>query len=239
MKTEEEKATVSEVSAGTSARRRFIRGAAAAPVLLVSGRSALACNPGTDKCALSPMAWMSFHPQSENVGVKISHEVGCNFLGLSPGFWKPNKSGRTFQSPTGNATTWPTGVAPFQELVWHRKKKDGTIIEVRKAWDPSKGLTYSNLPYNDPLDPTKDAGWDTGSKLPFYSTKSISRILIDEPGTVLWHLCAAYLNAKTWPSTYALTEEEISNLYHSRRLVAGGRELSNHEINEFLDQTWT
>lgn len=65
-------------------RRRLIQGVGAAPILMVSGRSALACNPDTDKCALSPMAWMSVHPNNKTATVQLSHSVGCNFLGRSP-----------------------------------------------------------------------------------------------------------------------------------------------------------
>ncbi|MBS1139974.1 MAG: hypothetical protein H6R13_1427 [Proteobacteria bacterium] len=68
-------------------RRRLIQGASVAPVLLVSGRSALACNPDTDKCGLSPMAWISAHPNKGQAAINVSHAVGCNSLGKNPNYW--------------------------------------------------------------------------------------------------------------------------------------------------------
>lgn len=215
-------------------RRKFVRGAAAAPVLLVSGRSALACRPDVDKCGLSPMAWLSAHPTATGT-VTVSHEVGCNDLGVSPGNWKPNQNGRTFQ------ISWPSGVNPFTKLTWHYKTSTGAIKTQTRVWYPSNWMNYSNLPYNDPIYPAKDAGWNTGSKLPFGTDpRSISRILIDENAStgILWHICCAYLNAKRFPGQYALTENEVALLYNERRLVPGGRQLSDSEIKSFLDQTW-
>lgn len=69
-------------------RRRLIQGASVAPILLVSGRSALACNPDHEKCALSPMAWISAHPNKGQAAITVSHAVGCNSLGKTPDAWK-------------------------------------------------------------------------------------------------------------------------------------------------------
>jgi hypothetical protein len=219
-------------------RRRLIQGASAAPVLLVSGRSALACNPDTDKCALSPMAWMSVHPKKKDVTVNLSHDVGCNFLGLSPGYWRPNCGGsaKTFQGP------WPTGVKPFNQLKITKKSSAGKCLigqYTTITWNPGNWNNYKGLPWIDPCT-NKDVGWNTGSKLPFGSqTRSISQILLEDNGTVLWHICAAYLNALTWPTQYALTLQEVEQLYLYGKLVPGGRTLSSSEINAFLDQTWS
>jgi len=217
-------------------RRRLIQGVGAAPILMVSGRSALACNPDTDKCALSPMAWMSVHPNNKTATVQLSHTVGCNFLGRSPGYWTPNKSGKTFQGP------WPIGVTPFTKLEWY--KRDGrtkkcTSTKISKLWNPANWNKYYGLPFNDDCNGGQDVGWMTGSRLPFGSDpRSISRILIDEAGTELWHFCAAYLNVLTYPGQYALTMEELTNLFNSGTLVPGGRKLYSSEIKAFLDQTW-
>lgn len=231
----------SELASGQThspSRRRLIQGASAAPVLLVSGRSALACNPDTDKCALSPMAWMSVHPKKKDVTVNLSHDVGCNFLGLSPGYWRPNCGGtaKTFQGP------WPKDVNPFVQLKVTKKSSGGKCLIGQYTitpWNPGNWNTYKGLPWIDPCT-NKNAGWDKGSKLPFGSqTRSISQILIEDNGTVLWHICAAYLNALTWPTQYALTLQEVEQLYLYGKLVPGGRTLSSSEINAFLDQTWS
>lgn len=230
-----------EVSAQTETslspgRRRLIQGVGVAPILMVSGRSALACNPDTDKCALSPMAWMSVHPNNQTGTVQLSHSVGCNFLGKSPGYWTPNKTGKTFQGP------WPTGVLPFTKLEWHRRDSKTlkcSATTASRIWNSANWGQYSGLPFNDECNGNKDAGWMTGSRLPFGSDpRSISRILIDESGTELWHFCAAYLNVLTYPGQYALTLEELTNLFNSGTLVPGGRKLYSSEIKAFLDQTW-
>ena len=224
-------------NAHSPSRRRLIQGASAAPVLLVSGRSALACDPSTDKCALSPMAWMSVHPKKKSSTVQLSHDVGCNFLGMSPGYWKPNVGGsaKTFQGP------WPTGVDPFKQLKITKRKTGGQCVlgqYTTVTWIPSNWNSYKGLIRIDPCT-NKDTGWNLGSKLPFGSqTKSISQILLEESGTVLWHICAAYLNALTWPTQYALTVGEVEQLYLYGKLVPGGRTLDSSEINAFLDQTW-
>lgn len=183
------------------------------------------------------MAWMSVHPKKKYSTVQLSHEVGCNFLGLSPGYWQPNCGGsaKTFQGP------WPAGVMPFNELKITKKTSSGQCLIGQYntiAWNPGNWDNYQGLPRIDPCT-NKDVGWKTGSKLPFGSqTRSISRILLDENGTVLWHICAAYLNALTWPTQYALTVQEVEQLYLYSTLVPGGRTLSSSEINAFLDQTW-
>ena len=241
---DQEQSEKREVSAKTEislspGRRRLIQGVGVAPILMVSGRSALACNPNTDKCALSPMAWMSVHPNNQTATVQLSHSVGCNFLGKSPGYWTPNKMGKTFQGP------WPTGVTPFAKLEWQkrdRKTKMCSATTTSRTWIPAEWNNrnlYYGLPFNDECNGNRDVGWMTGSRLPFGSDpRSISRILIDESGTELWYFCAAYLNVLTYPGQYALNLDELTNLFNSGTLVPGGRKLYSGEIKAFLDQTW-
>lgn len=213
-------------------RRKLVQGAVVAPVLLISGRSALAT--GGSGCALSPMAWMSLHPK-QNQNATLSHTVGCNTLGLSPGFWTPNKSGKTFQALPNGGTPWASaGLQAFQKLVFKNKKG----ITVTKNWAAGSVLNYSGLPYND--ENNQDVGWNSGSKLPFGNqSRSISRILIEDSASngIWWHVCAAYLNAKSITG-YALTEDELRILATTGKLTNTGYVLSESEIKSFLDQTW-
>lgn len=231
----DQKENLSSEQARSATRRRLIQGATAAPVLLVTGRSALACDPNTDKCALSPMAWMSVHPNNKTATVQLSHSVGCNFLGKSPGYWTPNKTGQTFQGP------WPSGVLPFNSLTLRKKDRYGKCLTTTQPpinWVPLNWKNYKNLPFIDSCT-GKDPGWNTGSRLPFSTDpRSISKIMIDESGTDLWHFCAAYLNALTYPGQYALTLKEIQDLYSYGTLVSSGRKLYSDEIKAFLEQTW-
>lgn len=234
----EQKEAISSEQARSATRRRLIQGATAAPVLLVTGRSALACDPNSEKCALSPMAWMSVHPKKQTATVQLSHSVGCNFLGKSPGFWTPNKTGQTFQG------SWPSNVLPFSSLVLKKKDRYGKCTATNQApitWNPSNWRNYKGLPFIDPCT-GKDPGWNTGSKLPAswncFDSRSISKILIDESGTDLWHFCGAYLNALTYPGQYALTLKEIEDLFKYGTLVSNGRKLYPDEIKAFLSQTW-
>lgn len=213
-------------------RRKLVQGAVVAPVLLISGRSALAT--GGSGCALSPMAWMSLHPK-QNQNATLSHTVGCNTLGLSPGFWTPNKNGKTFQALPNGGTPWASaGLQAFQKLVFKNKKG----ITVTKNWAAGSVLNYSGLPYND--ENNQDVGWNSGSKLPFGNqSRSISRILIEDSASngIWWHVCAAYLNAKSITG-YALTEDELRILATTGKLTNTGYVLSESEIKSFLDQTW-
>lgn len=213
-------------------RRKLVQGAVVAPVLLISGRSALAT--GGSRCALSPMAWMSLHPK-QNQNATLSHTVGCNTLGLSPGFWTPNKSGKTFQALPNGGTPWASaGLQAFQKLVY--KNKNGNTVT--KNWSAGSVLTYSGLPYNDANN--QDVGWNSGSKLPFGNqSRSISRILIEDSASngIWWHVCAAYLNALSITG-YALTVDELRVLATTGKLTNTGYTLTESEIKSFLDQTW-
>ena len=217
-------------------RRSLMRaGLAAAPVILAtSGRSALAGGTSTGGMGLSPMAWLSANPSGACDPAALSHSVGHNALGRSPGYWRPNKYGKTFEGP------WPNDTAPFQTLTY---KKNGNLVI--KTWVFAAWSGYSDLPYDNGSG--GDAGWNTGKVLAWLGdSRSISRILIEESGTLKWHVCAAYLNAKmseqaglSGSSAYALTSLEVQEIYSSRRLVAGGSILSDSVLNSFFDQTWT
>jgi hypothetical protein len=209
--------------AAAASRRRFVRGATAVPVVLaVSGRSALATGGG-DGCStvkgLSPMAWMSYHPQGD-VAVRCpSHTVNPNTLGKSPGYWKPNLGGKTFQGP------WPSAVAPFTTV----KKQNGTSV----SW------VANNWNYYDKL--VDGAGWAAGTPASMLGdSRSFSRILMDDNGTLIWHLCAAYLNAlmneqSGGPANgYALTSTEVIAL--ANKTLMGNVTTSN--LKDFLNQTW-
>lgn len=210
-------------------RRRFVRGAASAvPVLLaVSGRSALAGGGGggggagcTTVKGLSPMAWMSYYPTGGGTVRCPSHTVNPNTVLYSPGYWKPNISGKTFQGP------WPNGIKPFETIV-----KNGSTIQ----WNASSWNSYSGLPNN--------SGWDSGTSASMLGdSRSFSRILLAESGNALiWHLCAAYLNAKlnemnlgNSPSGYALTSDEVIAIANHSLMGS----LSDSQLKAFLGQTW-
>jgi len=143
----------------------------------------------------------------------LSHTVGRNEIGKSPGFWRPNPNGNTFQTPP-----WPASVVtPF-----------GDYIE---------GMAYSDILWNDSRWAT---GTKFNSKFPDSSdSRSFSRILIDESGdnpnspngsgNINWFLCAAYLNALVIPG-YALTLDEVVKIQN------GTLQIKN--LNGFLKQTW-
>jgi len=213
------------------ARRRLLRaGLAAAPVVLaVSGRSAMAATNCTAAKGLSPMAWASMAPKGTCIG--SSHTIEGNALGRSPGFWTPNVGGsaQTFQGDL----MWRWPVAPF----------DRVMTEINHVLVPRYWNSY---PYNDFKGvAANDSGFNNGAKFSSVfggsDSRSFSRILIAESASknVKWHFCAAYLNCKAMPGTYAITETELKNLYTNKRLVAGGIVLSDSQIKTFLDQTWS
>lgn len=211
------------------ARRRLIRaGLAAAPVVLaLSGRSAMATGSTGAGCGakgLSPMAWSSIAPGADGTCTALSHHVGRNTLGRSPGFWKPNTGGsaNVFQGP------WPAPtITPFSAYV--------------------AGSSYSGIS-------DTDARWATGTRfnqvIPVIaaglfsgvtgtSTSSISRLLIDNSASPIpIKLACAYLNALTF-SGYAMTIAEVLFLAANKQLVANGPILSDSTIRDFLDQTWS
>ena len=200
-------------------RRRLLHaGLAAAPVVLaVSGRSAMAadCPVG-----LSPTIADSVCPKGQFIG--SSHHIISSPLGLSPGYWKPNPNGQTFQPPHA----W--SIAPFTRI----KTTSGKTC----IWSPGSYLTYKDIP--------QDAGgWATGTRFNAIFTRSFekrsfSRILLDDNGTLAWHFCAAYLNAAAMPGMYAMTKEEVLFLSANGCLVPGGSLLTDGQIKAFLAQTW-
>lgn len=222
---------------GVVSRRNLMRaGLAATPVILAtSGRSALAGTAtSTPGLGLSPMAWLSANPSGALDPMGLSHAVGHNALGRSPGYWIPNKLGKTFQGP------WPSDVAPFQTLIY---KQNGVLVT--KTWVAAAWNDYSDLPYDN--ESGQDAGWNTGTVLSWLGdSRSISRILIDGNGSLKWHTCAAYLNAKmseqaglSGSAAYALTSLEVQQIYTTRQLVSGSGTLSDSVLKAFFDQTWS
>ena len=231
---------------GGIGRRRLLRaGLAAAPVVLaVSGRSAMAaaCPPG-----LSGPTMTSLNPSGDGVNCIASshtHTASSSRLGLSPGYWKPNPNGQTFQPPY----FWP--IAPFEKITTQGNKthsfeqastktesrSDGTRA-VTYTWNPNDYLQYRGIP--------RDAdGWDTGTKYnaiftSSFKSRSFSRILLEENGSLEWHFCAAYLNAVAMPGSYVLSIQEVLEIASTGRLVPGGSQLTSGQIKAFLSQTWS
>ncbi len=203
-------------------RRRLLRaGLAATPVVLaVSGRSAMAATcPG----GLSPLTMASLDPDGDGICIASSHHtLVSNTLGKSPGYWKPNPNGQTFQSPY----VWP--ISPFDSI----KTTEGRTYH----WNPDRCWTYKKIA-------SDAAGWATGTKYNAiftgsFETRSFSRLLLDTNGSLEWHLCAAYLNAAAMPGTYAMTTAEVMFLAAQGRLVPGGKSLTDGQIKAFLLQTW-
>lgn len=202
-------------------RRPLLRaGLVATPVVLaVSGRSAMAavCPTG-----LSPLTMASLDPNHTGECAASSHHVFTNTLGLSPGYWKPNCNGQTFQPPH----PWP--ISPFHLI----KTTDNKTY----VWNRGNYLDYKNI--------AKDAaGWATGTKYnniftSSFSSRSFSRILLDDNGSLEWHFCAAYLNAATMPGTYAMTVQEVLDVASTGCLVPGGSMLTDGQMKAFLSQTW-
>lgn len=214
-------------------RRRLLRaGLAVTPVILVtSGRSAFAQNSNCGS-GLSPMAFLSAFPNGNcNAPAALSHTPGrSSALGLSPGYWTPNTGGnsKTFQGP------WPVGIYPFLTL----------NTDPPTTWNSEIYRDYRGLPADIN---GQDAGWNTGTKLAWLdANRSISRILIEENASygLKWHVCAAYLNAVmseqaglSGSGGYALTSEEVRNIYLSRTLN-GSSVVGDDVLKSFFDQTW-
>jgi hypothetical protein len=210
----------SQVRAGGVARRRLLRaGLAAAPVsLAVSGRSAMA-TVSTSSCpkGLSPLAWNSLTKNGTQANCMTpSHNVGTNPLGRSPGYWKPtsNANGNCNVSSPGGPT-WPAVVVPYE------------------GYTGASSVTFSGGLSN--------AAWATGTKFNSVfvgssDSRSFSRILIDSPGTLESHLCAAYLNALT-VNDYALTAKEV--LEAAAGKIGSTTIFSQSVIKDYLNSTWS
>lgn len=239
---------------GGIGRRRLLRaGLAATPVVLaVSGRSAMAAVCPND--GLSLATWASINPSGDGVTCIASshtHTASSRSLGLSPGYWKPNPNGQTFQPP------YPWPIAPFDTITTQVNKtssfkqgpglfEQGLNTTERNSdgtggttyiWNPIEYRQYKGIPKNAD-------GWDTGTKYnAIFSgvseTRSFSRILLDDDGSLAWHFCAAYLNAAAMPAgTYVMTTAEVIFLELNGTVVPGGKSLTNEQIKAFLSQTW-
>lgn len=241
---------------GGIGRRRLLRaGLAAAPVVLaVSGRSAMAA-----ACPLKmsgPTA-ASLDPDQDGDCIYSSHHAVNNnkALGLSPGYWRPNPKGQTFQGP------YPWPIAPFETITTQGNNSDSvnSVNSVKYGlfdqgstetehesdrtrgttytWNPTDFLQYRGIPQNA-------EGWDTGTKYNVIFTssfkdRSFSRILLEENGSLEWHFCAAYLNAAAMPGTYVLSIQDVLEIASTGRLVPGGSQLTDGQIKAFLSQTWS
>jgi hypothetical protein len=223
---------------GISRRGLLRAGLAAAPIFLaVSGRSAMATTTTCATKGLSPMAWNSLAPNG--VCGEVSHTVTGHTLGKSPGFWRPNQNGATFQAPK-----WPVGVVPFETIIKTTDQGQTTTQETLN-WNRDLSLSYSGLDW------VAD-GWDSGTKFSTIFTaaadsRSFSRILIADSGnsastastSLNWFFCAAYLNALAYPSDYAMSASEVVRIYNQRTLISGGKNpLSDSDLIAFLTQTW-
>lgn len=203
---------------GCIGRRRLLRaGLAVTPVILaVSGRSAMAATcQGLSGPTLASLQLPNGECRDS------SHQVFVSPLGLSPGYWKPNPLGQTFQPPHA----WC--IAPFSRV---------TINKKTYSWSPSSYLTYKDIPSADPC-------WATGKKYNAIFTSSsvnrtFSRILLDNSGSLEWHFCAAYLNAVAMPGAYALTVKEVLAAAATGCMVPGGKVLTDGQMKAFLSQTW-
>ncbi len=208
-------APVPVLASGVGRRRLLRAGLAATPVLLaVSGRSAMAGAGDPCVAGLSPLAWNSLTNNGAHGCVQASHSVTPRTVGVSPGNWKPNGNGLI-------TTSWPSMCVPF----------DG----------------YASGSNNTGFLPA-DTHWATGTKFNQIFTsvsfigsnsslwiKSFSRILLDNSSSVEYHLCAAYLNAATFP-TYPMTNREILDLALGKLGTQTG--LTSVQIKAFLAQTW-
>lgn len=218
---EDTSAVVSGLRGGIGRRRLLRAGLAAAPVILaVSGRSAMAapCAPG-----LSEPTLRSLDPDGDGDCAFSSHQVYSYKLGLSPGYWKPNPNGQTFQGPYA----WP--VSPFVNI--------RSTTQQSFRWDPLRYLEYNSI--------SADAeGWASGAKFRDIFTasadsRSFSRILLDDAGSLSWHFCAAYLNAAAMSAgSYVMSPEEVVFLATNGYSMPSGQSLTDGQIKAFLAQTW-
>jgi hypothetical protein len=209
------------IQQGCIGRRRLLRaGLAATPVVLaVSGRSAMAQTNGC--VGLSLATWNSVCPNGAFIG-SSHHTLTSSRLGLSPGYWKPNPNGQTFQRPYA----WP--IPPFIKI----KTTDNQTYD----WNSGNCWSYKKIA-------SDAAGWATGEKYNAIFTqsseqRSFSRILLDDNGSLEWHLCAAYLNAKAMPGVYVMTPAEVVFFAAHGYLVPGGNPLTTGQMKAFLSQTW-
>jgi hypothetical protein len=205
--------SVFNAGAGVGRRRLLRAGLASTPVILaLTGRSAMATgSTGGNACpkGLSPLAWSSLTRNTGSNCVTTSHTVQGNVLCKSPGFWKPNGNGH-----------------------------------LSGAWPAAYCKPYSTYQSGDqPNCTTSDARWATGTTFgtcfpasnSSLKTKSVSRILLDNSNDVEFHLCAAYLNARTYAG-YSMTVQEVRDL--EKGILGTMTGLSQSQIRSYCDQTW-
>ena len=209
----------------SNSKRRLLQATAVAPVLLMTGRSALACNGTTDNnCAMSLAAWLSVHPK-KGVTVTLSHTHGTTACGKPPQHWKPNCKDYGGYTAFNSGCVWPDNAPPFGPY-----KCGYTTIYYKSA----NCSGYKNLYHIDPT--TKlVCGWDRGKKLAGMS-KSISQHMIDNANSLESWVGAAYLNACKYGSQYPLTTSQIEYLYQNRCLP-GQRQMYDSEIVEYIRST--
>lgn len=196
------------------ARRRLLRaGLAAGPVVLaLSGRSAMANTGASCAKGLSPLAWNSLAPDGTNCKL-TSHTVSASQLGVSPGNWKPNGNNKL-------TLRWPTSCVPYSGYV------PGDQPQKNSSPNWASGTKYNQIFTGFSYYPESVSG---------IKSKSVSRILLDNNGTVEWHLCAAYLNAATGTGN-VMTPEEVQLAYEGK---VGSLTLTASQMNTYLDQTWS
>jgi len=225
-------ASVAELSHKGSSKRKLLQAAAVAPVVLMSGRSALACTGNQTGCTLSLATWLSAHPANGQT-VALSHTAGGTpSCGKPPLHWKPNCKdyGGTKTFPTG--CVWPSYVQPFGPYTcWDKTRNQYTTITYNKA----NCTKYTDLYH---IDPTKRivCGWDKGSRIGTMP-KSASMHLIADINSIESHLCAAYLNACTYGSAYPLSTSDIEYIY-ANRCLPGNRPMTNSEIIAYCQSTY-
>ena len=206
-------ASVSNVAAGVGRRRLLRAGLASTPVILaLTGRSAMATgSTGGNACpkGLSPLAWSSLTRNTGSNCVTTSHTVEGNVLCKSPGFWKPNGNG-------GLSGNWPAAYCKPYSSYQSGNQPNCSTSDPRWATGTTFGTCFP----------------DSNSSL---KTKSVSRILLDKENYEEYHLCAAYLNARTY-GAYAMTVQEVRDLEKGKLGTMTG--LSRSQIRSYCDQTW-
>lgn len=215
-----------------ASRRKFVAQAAAAPVLLtVAGRSALACQTTNKGCSFA--AWCSANPKGKGAATTCnSHTVaGHDVTGCyHPKDWTPKpKSTNCF------TVYWPSSCKPWGasgETCWRYSSYQGKYVQVGYV----RGQQYSNMCRYYTENSTNCAGWKTGTKLTWLDPyKSISQILLDEPGSARAHIAAAWLNASN-TSNYVLTQDQVRELWQRRRIGTAGYVLEDSNLIAFLEQ---
>jgi len=216
------------------ARRRLLRaGLAAGPVVLaLSGRSAMACTTTGGDCdggtgALSCAAWESLAANPQTSAKPARHS-----LGEKPERFTPKCANGVYTFPR----PWPAGCKPFAS------KRNRSYVKFTHDQMTSSHSMEDRDYDQDKLD---GGGWSSGTKcrdtgvLPdtVFGDKTVSQCLLT--GTEKEKaLCTAYLNAIDASINYCMNTTDVRRLATDRRLVPGGRELSDADIIAYCKQTW-